>query len=475
MKKMQRGIVSFFMLIISVVLVAQDNSSCDITFEIKGLGNSFVSLAYHLGDKQYIKDTIYTDVSGSASYHNDEALEEGLYMIVLPDNNLFELIISDDQEFSISCNRDDIINTLKFDGSEENTAFLVYRKKWLDFQEETTMYRQQINNLNDMDSIIMIQRELKDKEQEMIGYIEKTADKYKGSLLSAMLYSMLPVEVPDFDIPDNTSNKDSLRWVMGYSYNKNHFFDNIRLDDPRLIRTPILQNKLETFFSSVIIQAPDSVIPEVRKVVRMAESNPETFRYTLIFLFNHFSNSQIMGHDAIIVMLADEYYLNGRADWVDDNFLENLKKDVDSIRPSLIGKKAVNITMETYSGLWKSLYDIDSEFTILYFWEPNCGHCKTVTPKLRDFYAKYRDKGVEIFAICTQNNREEWENYIAENNLNWINGWDPMRISEYDNYYDVRATPLIYILNREKEIIAKKLPEENVADFIDSYRRLNQN
>jgi hypothetical protein len=82
---------------------------------------------------------------------------------------------------------------------------------------------------------------------------------------------------------------------------------------------------------------------------------------------------------------------------------------------------------------------------------------------------------VEIFAICTQNNREEWENYIAENNLNWINGWDPMRISEYDNYYHVRATPLIYILNREKEIIAKKLPEENVADFIDSYRRLNQN
>ena len=473
MQTMIKGIFSFFILFISAGLSAQDQGGCDITFEFIGHRNSFISLAYHLGDKQYIKDTIYTDINGYASYQDDEALEKGLYMVVLPDNNLFELIISDDQEFNISCNTNDILNTLKFTGSEENTAFMTYRKKWLNFQEESTRYRQQLNNLTNRDSINMAQGELKNIEKEMIGYIERVAEANSGSLLSAMLYSMLPVDVPDFDVPDNASNSDSLRWVMGYVYNKNHFFDNIRLDDPRLIRTPILHNKLKTFFTNVIIQAPDSVIPEVRKVVSMAESNPETFRYILVFLFNHFRDSQIMGHDAIVVMLADEYYLNGKVDWVEDQFLQDLKKDVASIRPSLIGKKAMDITMETFSGPWKSLYDINSEFTILYFWEPDCGHCKTETPKLRDFYSEYRDKGVEVFAICTQNNREEWENYIAENRLEWINGWDPMRETSYDFYYNVRATPLLYILNSEKEIIAKKLPVDNVEDFINTYKRLN--
>jgi len=474
MKKMLRGIIAFFALILAAGSTAQDQGGCSISLNFKGHGNSFVSFAYHLGDKQYIKDTIHTDANGHALYREEEALENGLYMVVFPDNNLFELIISDDQEFGISCNSNDIINTLKFSDSEENSAFLAYRKKWMHFQSEATSYRQQLANVSNKDSINMLQEEFKNMEQEILGYIESTADKYRGSLLSAMLYSMLPVEVPDFDIPDNVSNRDSMRWVMGYNYKKNHFFDKVSLDDARLIRTPVLHNKLKTFFTNIIIQAPDSVISEIRKIVSMTESNPETFQYALVFLFNHFRDSQIMGHDAIVVMLADEYYLNGRADWVGDKFLDNLKKDVANIRPSLIGKKAVDITMETYSGLWKSLYDINSEFTILYFWEPNCGHCKTVTPKLRDLYTKYKDKGIEVFAICTQNNKEEWEEYIAENKLEWINGWDPMRTTGYDFYYNVRATPLLYVLNEDKEIIAKKLPIDNLEDFIDSYRRLNR-
>ncbi|MEA1885673.1 MAG: thioredoxin-like domain-containing protein [Bacteroidota bacterium] len=470
---MLRGIISFITLILAAVTTAQDTDGCRISFDLAGHRDSYISLAYHMGNKQYIRDTLFTDKNGHAVYQEEEPLEKGLYMIVFPDNNLFELIISDDQKFMISCKKDDIINSLQFKGSKENSAFLAYRKKWIKFQEKATLYGQELNRLTNKDSINMLQEDLGNIEQEMLVYIKNTAEKYKGSLLSALLYSMLPVEIPDFKIPDNLSNKDSIRWLMGYNYNKNHFFDNINLDDPRLIRTPILHNKLRTFFSDVIIQAPDSVIPEIRKVISMAEGNPETFRYVLVFIFNHFRDSQIMGHDAVLVMLADEYYLNGRADWAGEKFLDDLKKDVANIRPSLIGKKAMNITMETFSGVWKSLYDIKSEFTILYFWEPNCGHCKTVTPKLRDIYSKYRDKGIEVFAVCTQNNREEWENYIIENRLEWINGWDPMRATSYDFYYNVRATPMLYILNKDKEIIAKKLPIDNVEAFIKNYRRMN--
>lgn len=474
MKYILKGIISIIAISLSTISQGQDEAGCRISMDFTGHEDSFVSLAYHLGDMQYIKDTIYTDIKGHATYLDEENIEQGLYMIVFPDNNLLELIISDDQKFDISCNVNDIQNTLAFSGSEENNAFLEYRRKWFSFQEEATSYRQKLNNTADKDSILMLQNALKDIEQEMIGYIKSTADKHIGELLASMLYSMLPVEIPDPDIPDNVANRDSMQWIMGYNYNKNHFFDNINLSDPRLIRTPILHNKLKTFFTDVIIQAPDSVISEIRKIVGMAENNPETFRYVLVFLFNHFRDSQIMGHDAIVVMLADEYYLNGRADWVDEKFQTNLIKDIENIRPTLIGKKATDLSMETYSGLWKSIYDIKSEFTIIYFWEPNCEHCKTVTPKLKELYAKNRDKGIEVFAICTQNDKEEWAEYIAENSLEWINGWDPMRTTRYDLYYNVRATPLLYILNKDKEIIAKKLPVENIEDFINTYKRMNK-
>ncbi|MDT8401591.1 MAG: TlpA disulfide reductase family protein [Bacteroidales bacterium] len=471
---MPRKILTFVLLIIAAGISAREPDICKLSFQLKGHNDSFISLAYHMGERQYIKDTIATDGAGNAFYNSSEPLGRGLYMVVFPDNSLFEIIIADDQQFTVYCDRNDIINTLKFSGSEENSVFLEYRKKWMDFQEKASQTRQRMETISSSDSMSIYREKLTSMEEDILAYIKDTAGKYEGSLLSSMLASMLPVQVPEFDIPLNVSNRDSLLWIMGYNYNKEHFFDNVRLDDPGLIRTPIMFNKLNTFFSNVLIQAPDSIIPEIRKVVGMAQNNRETYRYVIAFLFNHFRESQIMGHDAIVVMLADEYYFRGDVDWVSKEFLDNLKLDVASIRPSLIGKKATDITIQTYSGVWKSLYDIKSEFTILYFWEPNCGHCKAVTPELRDFYRKNREKGIEVFAICTQNNKEEWEEYIAENELEWINGWDPARSSGYDFYYNVKATPLIYVLNADKEIIAKKLPSDRLEEFIDSYRKMNR-
>lgn len=95
------------MLVLATEALAQESYKCNISFELRGHNDSFVSLAYHMGDRQYIRDTISTDRSGHASYKSTEALERGLYMVVFPDNSLFEIIISDDQQFNISCSYSD--------------------------------------------------------------------------------------------------------------------------------------------------------------------------------------------------------------------------------------------------------------------------------------------------------------------------------------------------------------------------------
>jgi thiol-disulfide isomerase/thioredoxin len=129
--------------------------------------------------------------------------------------------------------------------------------------------------------------------------------------------------------------------------------------------------------------------------------------------------------------------------------------------------------MDSFNGIYVSLYDIRKEFTILYFWEPECGHCKEATPKLKAYYDKARNEGVEVFAVCTQPDRAKWEKYINDNRLDWINGWDPQRRSNYDYYYNITATPGIYILDRNKIIIAKRLGVESIESFIDNYRKYN--
>jgi len=271
-------------------------------------------------------------------------------------------------------------------------------------------------------------------------------------------------------VPAGTVNRDSVARLMSYLSYKEHFFDNIDFTEPGLIRSPVLGGRLEQYFRQVVIQMPDSIIKEADRVLERSVVNDDIFQYVAVWLMNRYASSEIMGHDAVVVHLADRIYLSGRAPWAAEEYLSDLKKRVDRLRPNLIGRKAPELLMNSFAGHYVSLYDISAEFTILYFWEPDCGHCKEATPMLREYYEKNRENGIAVFAVCTQHDKEKWEKYIVDHGLNWVNGWDPQRLSRFDYLYNVESTPLIYILDRDKKIIAKRLATADIPSFIESYR-----
>jgi thiol-disulfide isomerase/thioredoxin len=469
---MRRLLFAVLFSLASILSFSQVNKGYSIEISIHDLRDSTIYLAYHLGDKQYIKDTINLDKAGNAILKDSEELPHGIYMVVLPGRKYFEILISDDQYFKLSCSYNDYFNTLRFSGSDENSAFVDYQKKWRVLQQQASGISQRLQlNRQNSDSLNFLTSLQKEQEEKMKSYLRGVINSNKGNLLATLVKSLLPLDMPEFDIPEGVSNPDSVRWLRNYNYNKDHFFDNIDLTDERLLRTPILHARLNAFFSNVVIQAPDSINKEIDKIIQKSRSNYKVFQFISVYLFNHFRESEIMGHDAVIVKLADDIYLSGAADWVSEEFKNDLRKQVDLIRPNLIGKKAQNIIMDSYKGIFVSLYDIEKEFTILYFWEPDCGHCITSTPKLKEYYEKAKNKGIEIFAVCTTSDKQKWLKYISDNELTWINGWDPERQSHFDYYYNVQSTPMVYILDKEKKIIAKKLAVENIESFIDNYRR----
>jgi peroxiredoxin len=448
------------------------NKGYEIAVNISGLQDSTIFLAYHMGDKQYIKDTINLDSKGSAVFSGEENLPQGIYMIVLPGKQYFEILMSTDQYFSVNCTYTDYFNTLKFSGSDENSSFIVYQKRWVEMQKKASAINKRLqNNRQNTDSLRILSEMQKKQEDSMKSYLHDVIKENNGNLLSLLVKAMLPVEIPPVSVPQGSKNPDSIKWVLTYLYNKDHFFDNIDINDERLLRTPILQARLNTFFTNVLIQSPDTISKEIDKMIGKVKDNYKVFQFISVYLFNHFRESEIMGHDAIVVKLADEIYLSGKADWVSQDFKDDLRKQVDRIRPNLIGKKAQDLVMDSYKGIFVSLYDIKKEFTILYFWEPDCGHCAEATPKLKAYYDKVKDQGVEVFSVCTTGEKAKWIKYIEEHKLDWINGWDPERRTNFGYYYNVESTPMVYILDRDKTIIAKKLSIDDIASFIDNYRK----
>lgn len=444
----------------------------EISLSVSGLRDSTVFLAYHFGDKQYIKDTIKLDGKGNGVFLGKEILPQGIYMVVLPGKQYFEVLITENQHFAVGCTFPDYFNSLKFTGSDENTEFVKYQKHWSEMQKKAAGVGKRVqSNRQNQDSLKILTEMQKVQEESMKSYLKSVIANNSEKLLSVLVKAILPVEVPDFKIPSVTRNPDSVKWVMTYLYNKQHFFDNVDLNDERLLRTPILQARLNSFFTSIVVPVPDSINKEIDKLIEKVKGNHKVFQFLAVYLFNHFRESEVMGHDAVVVKLADDIYLSGKADWVSEEFKNDLRKQVELIRPNLIGKKAHDLVMDSYKGIFVSLYDIEKEFTILYFWEPTCGHCKEATPKLKAYYDRAKNQGVEVFAICTTSDREKWTKYIEENKLDWINGWDPERKSNFGFYYNVQATPLVYILDRNKTIIAKKLGVDDIPSFIESYRK----
>lgn len=469
---MRKLIFSILLSLVPVFLSGQLKNGYEINVTIMDLQDSTVFLAYHLGDKQYIKDTAKLDRSGNGIFRGQQTLPQGIYMIVLPGRKYFEILISDNQRFSLNCTFSDYFNTLKFTGSKENSAFVEYQKNWVTMQQTAIAISKRIqNNKQNNDSLKILGSVQKLQEENMKAYLKSVVKANEGNFLGTLVKGLLPIDIPKFTIPIGYKNPDSIRWVLNYNYNKDHFFDNIDLNDERLIRTPLLYSRLDSFFTNVLIQSPDTINKEIDKLINKCSSNYKMFQFVSVYLFNHFRESEIMGHDAVMVKIADDIYLSGKADWVTREFKDDLRKQIDLIRPNLIGKKAENMVMDSYKGIFVSLYDVEKDFTVLYFWEPNCGHCQEATPKLKAYYDKPKDYSLEVFAVCTTADKEKWTKYIEDNKLTWINGWDPKRISHFDFYYNVQSTPTIYVLDKNKKIIAKKLAVEEIGPFIDNYRK----
>ena len=457
----------FWLICTPILLTAQQQQGYEIDVQIEGLSQSDLYLGFHYGNRQFIKDTIRLDENGQGTFRGSQDLDQGIYLVITPAKKYFEILIGQDQHFSLTTHTKDLVHTLTFEGSEINQAFNEYQQFMMVQTQKKNALQNKLQSNSNSDSTEIWRTRLNELNRQVEDKWKAIAQNHKGSILATIIRAMKNPEVPEFNISESVDNKDSVRWTKRYRYHKEHFFDNLDLSDPRLVRTPIFHNKIDHYFNNILRQQPDSIIKQIDWVVEQTRGSEENFQYVVRYLLNHFQKSNIMGMDKVFVYVAEHYYLNGEADWVDQATLSRIRSRVEKIKPNLIGKQAPRLQMSSLDGKKYSLYDMDSQYTLLYFWEPSCGHCKTVTPKIHDLYQKYSRDQLGVFAVYTQGDRKEWKKYVNNNGMDWINVYDPGQNSNFRRKYDVYSTPTIYLLNKDKTIIAKRIGHETLKKMLE--------
>lgn len=459
-----RAIALFFLIALAASAFSQN--AYKIHVKIDGLSDSLLLLAHYSGDKQFVTDTAYRSKNSEYVFSKSKELLPGMYFLAGENKNkLFDFIISDSKNISITGQKDKFPQSLKIKGSKENILFLEY----MNFLTEKQKQRTALNDLEKKyskgsDSLQVIQNQLELLNDEVKRYINGIINSNPGSFMAVFLKAMQEPEIPEMPILSN-GRPDS---TFPFRYYRKHFWDNIDLSDDRVIRTPFLHSKVEQYISKLTVPAPDSLIIAIDHLFSMAEDNEETFKYLMWYFTIKYETSEIMGYDAIFVHLVDKYYQDKKMGWMNTTVKENLIKKANAIRNVLIGKIAPEMILLDTLQNPVSLHSIKSDYTLIYFWDPDCSHCKKETPLLRDFYLK--EKGLhnlEVYAVCMDTSWNDMKQYIRKNKLPWINvnGFYSMT-PDFRELYDVHSSPVMFLLDRNKKIIAKRLLSAQMESFI---------
>jgi hypothetical protein len=333
------------LLLSAMTTVSAFAQNYEINLTIKNGKNNTVYLAHYFANdkKMWVDDSLVLK-NGSGVLRGDKKLAKGFYFLISDSKRLFDIIIGDNQRFGIVTDTVDFINLTKFTSSPDNDAFYEFQRFILDRSKRGEQLYEQFKNAASEDEKNVIRSQLQELNNERIDFIEKAVEANSNLYVSRFLRTLIPIEqyVPDppKDAEGNITDRE-----FQYRWWRAHFFDNLDIFDPDMLRVQYYEEKLLKYITQVVPQITDTICVEIDKILTKAKSNDEVFRCVLVIFYNHYNeqmNKLVIDKgvvpENVWVHIADKWYVY--AGFVSEENKENIKKEVARRKPNLIGKHA---------------------------------------------------------------------------------------------------------------------------------------
>ncbi len=475
----------------------------DIRINFKNCKDTMMFLAFYRFDKSYIADTCKKVVKGQVVFKGPKTLDKGVYFLVSQEKSkYFDFFVTENnQKFTMNADTADLVKSLKSTTSKENDDFFTYIKFITAKNKEFGEVRKQTKGMNAKDSAAFVNEKAKVLNETVVAFEKSFMEQHKGMFVGDVIN--LKMEKEAKDIPKASNGRPDSMFI--YVYYKTHYWDGVNFQDDGILHTPFFADRLKKYFNNIIVQNPDSVNIEIDRI--MAKTKPGTWMQKLLLahFLSTYESSKVMGFDKVFVHIIDKYIRVGMGkDVYDEKTIENIEKRGDILKPLLLGSQAPDLlmidtinhksiakmgfdTVKTSQGATKLYYDnvqnlaqafvplysVKADYLVLVFWDVDCGHCKTEIPKLiEEYHALQKEKiDIKVFSVYTQHEYEKWRKYIIDNKLDWINVYDGVHINNIKEKYDIYSTPVIYVLDKNKRIKAKRIGVEQVKDIIKQMER----
>lgn len=445
---MKRYVLIFIVLLQFVQLYSQDGY--DITIRTKNFTRDTLIISYPYVKSVIVLDTLARNSEGYFKLKSDATLPGGLYYIGPKYNKKkFEIIISpEDNNFEVLIDFRNKPN-LKFNNSKENSLWKRYKILAHKNNNLKKKYKKS-KHLIKRDSVIVKLNELR----------EKQIKKMPNSVAALLIKSDIEIVEPKYNGLTPEQKRNAL-----VKYYIDNFLYKLDLSSKYTIRLPKTNSIIEKYIDQILNRDENAVIPKLDSMLNKMGVGSELYKYYLPAFRRRYSFPFQKWVDKVYIHIVNKYYNKEMSPWISQTEIDGVHIQAERKARTLIGKIFPDITLSTEKGKKVTISSIEAEHIVLIFWKPGCSHCKHAMPFIKKLQKKYSKKKLKIVSICTRKGDDSkrcWSS-IKEEKIGKFhyNLADTKGNQNFLLKYNLVGVPSIYILDKNKKILDKKVrPEE---------------
>ena len=419
---------------------------------IRNLPDTTVYLSFYR-DADFTQIDSAGSVNGSFYFALDTLNLPGMYRIEWPGNSTgnqgrgpkhIEFIWAG-ESFSVFADAEDPNGTVIFDGSEENRVLSLFREYERTYERKMNVLFQVLDRYPDADTFyraaadhfvqLQVRRDsfITHLEQQFPGlYATKIAMAYRSPMVPAGLHGGERV-----------------------GFLKTHYFEKAPLADPDMLRAPVYNRRIIEYLMLYrdgqysFSEQEEAFTDAVDIIMANVAGDRELRSFVVDYLLEGFES---FGMEKIQTYIVDTY----ADETCSTDAVELARERVEGYRKMAEGQQAEDILIRNDEQELVKLSAVDADVVLVIFWATHCEHCMEMMPALHEWYMTDRPDNVEVFAVSIDTVATAWKQYSRLTDPPWINtrepmGWEGKSAEDYNIY----ATPTMFLLDRERKIIAR--------------------
>lgn len=414
-------------------------SQCVFSGKIIGYSFGRLYICEQFGDDSKVVETITTNANGEFVF-NFTNQQVGLYRIHADNKDYFDIIYSG-ENIRLETSIRNMKSSMKILESAENQQLYAYVAQAELSEYKIGILRELVKIYPQGEFLTAAEKELGKEKAQVNTCLDKAIKQKNGTFASRYLSYFREI---NFNISESTDKK------------MNFLSRNFPMNDLELLNSNAYHHFIVSYLKKY---EPSEYLNAVREILDyLKQGNQEIFSKMFDYVLTGFESMERYDD---LYQLSVEYGNSCSTDG-------NLKTRVKSYTDLRVGAKAPDFEIETIDGEDVVLSQMKNDYTLVIFWATWCENCKEEIPRINEAISLFKRAKVDIVAISIDEEEADIKKYVKENSISFkvasdLLGWEGKIVTDYAVY----ATPSMFIVDRNMNIVAKPITGEQLFSEVE--------